>query len=66
MKRSGIVVCVLAAIAAGFLGSSVRDLLFNPEPVQAQATKLAPIKIAVLDLIQASRKSKKITELKLK
>ena len=64
MKRSGIVVCVLAAFAAGFIGSSLRDLLGDPEPVHA-ANEI-PIKIAVLDLIKASRKSKKFTELKLK
>ena len=66
MKRSGMVVLILAALAAGFIGSSLRDLLGDPETVQAQPAKVAPIKIAVLDLIKASRKSKKFTELKLK
>lgn len=61
MKRASMLVIVAAAIAAGFLGSVIKDYVFQPVPAEAQAK---PLKIALLDLERTARSSRKFKELK--
>lgn len=61
MKRASIAFIVMAAIAAGFLGSVIKDHVFEPVPAQAQAR---PLKVALLDLERVARSSAKFKQLK--
>jgi len=63
MKRTGILAVVLAALAAGFLGSVIKDTVFEARTADAQDTS-KPLKVALLDLEAAARSSKKFKDLK--
>jgi Skp family chaperone for outer membrane proteins len=67
MKRIGIAVVALVALAGGFGGSMLYKHL-EPEPVAAQSPERAKegIRIAIINLEEASRQSKIFKELKLK
>ncbi|MBK9973403.1 MAG: OmpH family outer membrane protein [Planctomycetes bacterium] len=64
MKRFSLLAVVMAALAAGFLGSVVKDVVFAPKAADAQVTQKPDFKIALLDLERVSRASKKFRELK--
>lgn len=64
MKRAGMLAMILVALAAGFVGSFAKDVLFEPGVVDAQAGTTPPLRIALLDLEEAARSSMKFKELK--
>lgn len=64
MKRFSLLAVVVAALAAGFLGSVAKDIVFEPKPADAQNTPKPDFKIALLDMERVSRSSKRFRELK--
>lgn len=64
MKRAGMMALILVSLAAGFLGSFVKDVLFEPSVVDAQASGGTQLRIAILDLEEVARASDKFKALK--
>lgn len=70
MKRFAFAALILLACAAGFAGSLIHDSLKTAEPTEAvhaapERAKAGAVRIAVINLEQASRESRKFKELKI-
>lgn len=64
MNRASILAIVLTALAAGFLGSVVKDSVFEARVVDAQPGPTPTMKVALLDLESVARASKLFKQLK--
>jgi len=70
MKRFAFAAFILLACAAGFAGSLIHDSLKTTEPAETvhaapERAKAGAVRIAVINLEQASRESRKFKELKI-
>lgn len=70
MKRFAFAASILLACAAGFAGSLIHDSLKTTEPAETvhaapERAKAGAVRIAVINLEQASRESRKFKELKI-
>jgi hypothetical protein len=70
MKRLSFLALVLLACAAGFAGSLIHDSLKTAEPAEAvhaapERAKAGAVRIAMINLEEASRQSRKFRELKI-
>lgn len=70
MKRFAFAALILLACAAGFAGSLIHDSLKTTEPAETvhaapERAKAGAVRIAVINLEQASRESRKFKELKI-